>query len=275
MDRDTQEWGEREKNAEGCREQLKQFTHLYVPKIKMLKAYPPKVMVLVGGFFEWWLGYEGKPSWVRLVPLENWPSRAPSTTRRYSEKDSYLLSGLSPDTKSAGVIVLDFPASRTVRHKWVLLISSTVYGISVRAAQADCCCSVSMVYLTATPWTAAHQASLSSTISRSLLKFIFIGSVTLSNHLILYQSLLFLPSIFPIIQVFSNESSLCIRWPKYGSFSLSISPSSEYSGLISLRINWVIHLYIHRIIKNHKHILYAMDCPRYWNITWTRSNPRP
>ena len=53
MDRDTQEWGEREKNAEGCREQLKQFTHLYVPKIKMLKAYPPKVMVLVGGFFEW------------------------------------------------------------------------------------------------------------------------------------------------------------------------------------------------------------------------------
>ena len=156
MDRDTQEWGEREKNAEGCREQLKQFTHLYVPKIKMLKAYPPKVMVLVGGFFEWWLGYEGKPSWVRLVPLENWPSRAPSTTRRYSEKDSYLLSGLSPDTKSAGVIVLDFPASRTVRHKWVLLISSTVYRISVRAAQADCCCSVSMVYLTLRPLGLQH-----------------------------------------------------------------------------------------------------------------------
>jgi len=160
MDRDTQEWGEREKNAEGCREQLKQFTHLYVPKIKTLKACPPKAMVLVGGFFEWWLGYEDKPSWVRLVPLENWPSRASSTTQRYNEKDSYLLSGLSPDTKSAGVIVLDSPASRTVRHKWVLLISCTVYGISVRAVQADCCCSVSMLYLTlCDPLTAAHQAS--------------------------------------------------------------------------------------------------------------------
>ena len=89
-----------------------------------------------------------------------------------------------------------------------------------------------------TPWTAAHQASLSFTISQSLLKFIFIESVMLSNHLILCHPLLLLPSIFLIIRVFSNESALRIRWPKYWSFSFTISPSNEYSGLISFRIDW-------------------------------------
>ena len=87
-------------------------------------------------------------------------------------------------------------------------------------------------------WTAARQASLSLTISRSVLKFMSIGSVMLSNHLVLCHPLILLPSIFPSTRVFSNELALYIKWPKYWSFSFSISPSNEYSGLISFRINW-------------------------------------
>ena len=89
-----------------------------------------------------------------------------------------------------------------------------------------------------TPWTAAHQASLSITKSWSLLKLMSIKSVMPSNHLILCHPLLVLPSVFPSIRVFSSESVLRIRWPKYWSFSSSISPSNEYSGLISFRIDW-------------------------------------
>ena len=100
-----------------------------------------------------------------------------------------------------------------------------------------------MVSNSVTPWTGAHKASLSFTISQSLLRFISIESVMLSNHLILCRPLLLLPSIFPSIRVFSNESGLHIRWPKYWSFSFSISPSNEYSGLISLRLTGLISLY--------------------------------
>ena len=96
---------------------------------------------------------------------------------------------------------------------------------------------LSHVRLFAAPWTAAHQAFLSFTISLSLLRFMFIESVMLCNHLILCHPLLLLPSIFPSIRVFSNESALCLRWPKYWNFSFSISPSDEYSGLISFRID--------------------------------------
>jgi len=94
------------------------------------------------------------------------------------------------------------------------------------------------VQLFATPWTTAHQASLFFTISWSLLKLVSIKSVMPSNHLILCCPLLLLPSIFPSIRVFSNESVLPIRWPKYWNFSFSISPSNEYLGLISFRIDW-------------------------------------
>ena len=89
-----------------------------------------------------------------------------------------------------------------------------------------------------TPWTAAHQACLSFTVSQSLLKLLSIELVMPSNHLILCHPLLLLPSIFPSTRVFSNESAHLIRWPKYWSFSFSISPSSEYSGLISFRMDW-------------------------------------
>ena len=98
--------------------------------------------------------------------------------------------------------------------------------------------SLSHVQLFATPWTIAHQASLSFTISWSLLNLMSIELVMPSNHLILCCSLLLLYSIFPSIRVFFNESTLCIRWPNHWSFSCSISPSSEYSGLISFRIVW-------------------------------------
>ena len=100
------------------------------------------------------------------------------------------------------------------------------------------------------PSTAAHQASLSFTISWSLLKFMFIESVMPSNHFILCRPLLFLPSVFPSIRVFSNELALYIRWPKYWSFSFSISPSSEYSGLISFRIDWFDLLAIQGTVKS-------------------------
>ena len=91
-----------------------------------------------------------------------------------------------------------------------------------------------------TPWTAAHQASLSFTISQSLLKLMSIELVMPSNHLTLSHPLLLLPSILPSIRVFSNEWALCIRWPKYWSFS--INPSNEYSALILFRIDWFDHL---------------------------------
>ena len=97
----------------------------------------------------------------------------------------------------------------------------------------------SVVSNTATPWTASCQGSLSFTNSRSLLKLMSIQSVMPSNHLILCHPVLLLPSIFPSIRVFSNESILHIRWPKYWSFSFSISPSNEYSGLISFRMDWL------------------------------------
>ena len=87
--------------------------------------------------------------------------------------------------------------------------------------------------------TAAHQAPLSFSVSQSLLRFMAIKLVTLSNYLLLCCPILFLPSIFPSIRVFSNESALCIRWPKYWSFSFSISPFSGYSGLISFRMEWL------------------------------------
>ena len=99
--------------------------------------------------------------------------------------------------------------------------------------------SLSHVRLSVTPWTAARQASLSITSSRSLLKLMSIEAVMPSNHLILRRPLLFPPSIFPNIRVFSNESVLHIRWPKYWSFSFSTSPSNEYSGLISFRMDWL------------------------------------
>ena len=109
---------------------------------------------------------------------------------------------------------------------------------------------LSHVRLFVTPWIAVHLASLSITNSRNLLKLMSIESVMSSNYLILCHPLLLLPSIFPSIRIFSSESALHIRWPKYWSFSFSISPSNEHRGLISFRMDWLDLLAVHGTLKS-------------------------
>ena len=121
---------------------------------------------------------------------------------------------------------------------WISHVSTQLDGGHLQARQSQSVQLLSRVQLFATPWTAARQASLSIINSQSLLKLMSIESVMPSNHFILCCPLFLLPSIFPSIRVFSNESILCIRWPKYWSFSFSISPSNEYSGMIFFRMDW-------------------------------------
>ena len=123
-------------------------------------------------------------------------------------------------------------------------VSSSFCSLSFSSVQLLSC-----VLLFATQWTTARQASLFITISWRLLKLTSIESVMPSNHLILCHPLL-PPSIFPSIRVFSNESALCIRWPKYWSFSFRISPSNEYSGLISFRMDWLDLLAVQGTLKS-------------------------
>ena len=129
---------------------------------------------------------------------------------------------------------------------------------------------LSRVRLFATPWTAARQASLSITNSQSLLKLMSIESVMPSNHLILCHPLLLLPSIFPSIRVFSNESVLCIRWPKYWSFSFSISPSNEHSELISFRKDWLDFLAVQGTLKSllqhHSSEASTLRCSAFFTV---------
>ena len=138
----------------------------------------------------------------------------------------------------------EFPESYS---KFPLALYFTYGNISFHV-QFSTVQSLSCVLLFVTPWAAAHQASLSITDSWILLKLMSIESVMPSTHLILWHSLLLPPSIFPTIRVFSNESALCIRWPKYWSFSFSISPSNEHSGLI--RMDWLDLLAVQGTLKN-------------------------
>ena len=134
--------------------------------------------------------------------------------------------------------------------------------------------SLSRVQLFETPWIAVRQISLSFTISQSLLKLMSIESVMPSNHLILCHSLLLLTSILPSIRIFCNESALCIRWPKYWSFSFSISPSNEYAGLISYRIDWfdllVVQETLKSLLKHHcsKVSVLHIRWPKYWSFSF-------
>ena len=130
------------------------------------------------------------------------------------------------------------------------------------------------VRLFATPWTVAHQASLSTTDSQSLLKLISIESVMPSSHLILCHPLLLLPSSFPSIRVFSNESALRIRRPKYWSFSFNISPSNEHSGLISFRMDWLDLLAGQGTLKSllQHHSSKASKVNPFWALI---NSPRP
>ena len=122
--------------------------------------------------------------------------------------------------------------------------------VSIFRLQFSSVQSLSCVQLFATPWTAAHQVSLSITNSQSLLKLMSIKSVMPSNHLILCRPLFLLPTIFPSIRVFSNESAARIRWPKYWSFSFSISPYNEHSGLISFKMDWLDLLAVEGTLKS-------------------------
>ena len=132
---------------------------------------------------------------------------------------------------------LNGPVEGNSRRKWtnVVNVMETLKGIRFQLSSVQ---SLSRVQLFETPWAAAHQASLSNTNSQSPPKPMSIESVMPSNHLILCHPLLLLPSIFCNIRVFSNESALCIRWPKYWSFSFNISPSHEHPGPISFRMDW-------------------------------------
>ena len=126
-----------------------------------------------------------------------------------------------------------------------------------------------------TPWIAAHQAFLSSTISQSLLKLMSIESVISSNHLVLCYPLLLLPSVFPSIRVFSNESALCIRWTKYWLFSFSISPSNGYSEMISFRIDWLDLLAVQGTVKSllqhHSSKAGILQCSAFFMVQLSHS----
>ena len=127
----------------------------------------------------------------------------------------------------------------------LFLMQGRELSLLIQEIQFSC----SVMFSSMTPWTAACQASLFTTNSPSLLKLMSIESVMPSNHLILCHPLL-LPSVFPSIRIFSNESVLCTRWPKYWSFNFSISPSNEYSGLISIRIDWLDLLIVQGTLKS-------------------------
>ena len=140
----------------------------------------------------------------------------------------------------SSILVLSFQSTDIFLFYHAEAIMGTFVSsvLSVKIVQFSSVQSLSHVQLFVTPWTAAHQASLSITNSQSLLKLMSIESVMPSNHLILCHPLFLQPSIFPTIRVFSNESALHIRWPKNWSFSFSISASNEYSALISFRVDW-------------------------------------
>ena len=171
--------------------------------------------------------------------LKEAPERSlvPSTMWGYREKLGVYHDSTFTRTQLYWHPDLELPVSRSVRNKFLLFINYSVQLLR-------------RVQLFATPWTAAHQASLSITNSQSLLKLMAFELVMPSIHLILCRPLFLLPSIFPSIRVFSNESVLHIRWPKYWSFSFSISPSNEYSGLISFRMDWLDLLTVKGTLKS-------------------------
>ena len=143
------------------------------------------------------------------------------------------------DTTEWFNIVMEYIPFKDIKNHGYISLYCIWYPIIVLKLYISSVQSLSCVWLFVTPWTAAHQATLSITNSWSLLKLMSIESVMPSSHLILCQPLLLPPSILPSIRVFSNESVLCIRWPEYWSFSFNISPPNEHSGLISLRMDWL------------------------------------
>ena len=151
-----------------------------------------------------------------------------------------------PSTEDSKASTIDLKGNLNMKQKQLTEKLLCTAGLLVSCSVQ----SLSRVQLFETPWTAARQASLSITNSQSLLKLMSIKSVIPSNHLILCCPLLLLPSIFPSIRVFSNESALRIRWTKYWSFIFNISPSNEYSGLISFGMDWLDLLAVQGTLKS-------------------------
>ena len=151
-----------------------------------------------------------------------------------------------------------------------LTLSSKWWPIGLGAQSFVVVQLLSHVWLFVTPRTAAHEASLSITNSQSLLRLMSIESVMPSNHLILCCPFLLLPSIFPSIRVFSNESALCIRWPKCWSFSFNISPSNEHSGLIPFRMDWLGLLAVQGTLKSllqhHSSKASILQCSAFFTV---------
>ena len=169
------------------------------------------------------------------------------TFRNFSPRQMLSIPGLLLFLKNLSIVDLQCCVSFRYTAKW---FHCTCVCVCVYACISQSVQSLSCVRLFATPWTAACQASLPITNSQSLLKLMSIELVMPSNHLILGHPLLLPPSIFLSIRVFSNESVLRIRWPKYWSFSFNISPSNEYSGLISFRMDWFDLLAVQGILKS-------------------------
>ena len=155
-------------------------------------------------------------------------------------------------------------------HEWKLDLFSNHYWRTFSSVQLLCC-----IQLFVTPWTSALQASLFITNSQSLLKLMPTESVMSSNNLIICHPLLLLPSIFPSIRVFSNESALHIRWPKYWRFSFSISPSNEHPGLISLRMDWLDLLAVQGTLKSllqhHSSKASVLQCSAFFIVQFKGS----
>ena len=163
-----------------------------------------------------------------------------------------------------------------VKNKQMCLTSRKYFGTLVKLyIQFSLVQSLSRAQLFVTQWSAACQTSLSITNSRSLLKLMSIESVVPSNHLILCRPLLLLPSIFPSIRVFSSESVLCIRWPKYWSFCFNISPSNEHSGLISFSIDWLDLLAVQGTLKSllqyHSSKASVLQCSAFFIVQLSHS----
>ena len=162
-------------------------------------------------------------------------------------------------------------AGRTQAPNQTLWVSLKFFYINFKTFFC-CCCSVTKLCLFVTPWTVACQAPLFSTISQSLLKFTSVELVMPPNHLILCCPLLLPPSIFPSIRVFSNESALRIRWPKYWRFSFRISPSNEYSGLISFKIDWfnlfVVQGTLKSLLQHHSLKASMLRCSAFFKLPY-------
>ena len=204
----------------------------------LIKASPAQVVLAGAGSCSMLATYLSPAPTIRSLKWILW------VILRHSSRTGIWLKSWQSDVFSK--ICLTQVGRREIFYLW---LAKQKNGVSLSSVQSPSCVRL-FVWLFATPWIAACQASLSITNSRSLLKLMSIELVMPFSHFILCCPLLLLPSIFPSIRVFSNESMLRMRWPKYWSFSFSISPSNEHPGLFSFRMVWLDILAVHGTLKS-------------------------